>query len=120
MLSPKYKELFENLINKTNEGKVKWQRTSQLGRFILNLGGQQISVYSSVDEDPDFWEMPGSSRKAEFMIKDKNGRDIDSLKTFNVGDAVYNDIQPLYVAAKSSANDIDKTIESLISSLSDL
>lgn len=61
-----------------------------------------------------------SSKKAEFLIKDKTGRDIDSLKTFQVEDSVYNDIQPLYIAAKSSANDIDKTLDGIITSLSSL
>ena len=96
-----------------------WQRTSQLGRFQLLLGDQTISVYSSVDENPDFWKID-LGPKAEFTISDKSGKEIDSVRSFNVGDSVYNELQPLYQVAKSSAKNIDDTIDNLINSLEDL
>lgn len=120
MLSPKYKELITNLINKTNERKVKWEPTSQIGRFELSLGNQLVSVYSSADEDSGFWMTPFGSPKAEFAIKDSKGREIDSLRTFQINDPLYKDLQPLYAVAKSSANNIDETIDSLLSSLNGL
>ncbi len=120
MVSPKYKTLFSNLIDKTQQGKVDWKRTSQLGRFQLQLGEQLITIYSSVDENPDFWKIDFGEPKAEFSIIDKNGREVDSVKSFSVGDAVYTELQPLYQVAKSSANNIDETIDNLLTSLEDL
>lgn len=120
MMSPKYKELIDNLTEKTSEGKIKWERTSQKCRFQVTIGDQIVFVYSAADEPPTFWTFDVGAPKAEFVIRGVNGEESDSLKAYSRTDLLYSELQPLYQAAKSSATEIDKKIDGLLTSLDKL
>jgi len=109
MISSDYKQLMDLLIQRTKEGKVNWQQSVAEAEFIVYFKERSLTIFTGVDQqsNEDF---------VAFVLRDKNGKEIDRFWV-DQGDLDYQEMQALYLSARRTALDIDKTIRALTEEL---
>jgi len=107
-----------NLINlltvRTINGKTSWEPTAKEREF-LTVVADEIAVliceFPSRDPDED-------SGDYVMTVKDKDDREIFSIRNA-LDDVEYKDLVALYIVARRSALNIDKTLDMLLKNLSE-
>jgi hypothetical protein len=100
-------QILSGLVQRTAEGKLKWTRSVQNGRFVASVDA--ISV--TVSEDADF------SFRYRLNILDESGETVESLRYEDTTSEQDEQLARLYVLARRSALNINATLEKLAKGL---
>lgn len=114
MINPKYGELVYKLLEKTDNGKLKWEKTEEQGIYQTTLLPMSIRIWSQDSDCPEGFDVL-------FSLFDEQGELIDSFsdvefKKLNENNE-YETTYKLYAYAKNSALGsielLNKTLEDL-------
>ena len=100
-------QILSGLVQRTAEGKLKWTRSVQNGRFVASVDA--ISV--TVSEDADF------SFRYRLNILDESGETVESLGSLDLPPGEDEELARLYALARRSAHDVDSLLEKLAKGL---
>ena len=94
-------QILDGLIQRTMEGKLKWSRTVQNGRYTASVDAIPIEIVEIAD--PSY----------RLVILDESGDTIESLDYQDTTVEQDQLLARLYVLARRSALDIDSVLEKL-------
>ena len=97
-------QILSGLVQRTAEGKLKWTRSVQNGRFVASV--DTISI--AIAED-------GFSHRLDIL--DESGETVESLGYRDVTDGQDEELERLFVLARRSAYDVSSVLERLAKGL---
>ena len=113
MITKEYRELIDKIIERTNEGKIKWETTSDSLKFLCKIGDRTVVVYSYVyNFNPTGMDLNCIS----FEILDFFGEKIDGIYV-DESELDFAKMTDLYDMARRNALRIDQTIRDLLDAL---
>ena len=126
-------QIVSGLVQRTAEGKLKWTRSVQDGRFIASVDAISITIgeeegsFSSLYrldildetgatvESLRYHEMTAEQYEelARLYVLDETGATVESFRYYEMTDEQYEELARLYVLARRSALDIESVLEKL-------
>ena len=94
-------QILRGLVERTEEGKLKWSRGTQNGRFITSVDGVAVAIREIAD--PSY----------AFEIFNESGEMVASLDFADSSEAQDQQLSVLFALARISALDVDSTLEKL-------
>ncbi len=101
-------QIVSGLVQRTAEGKLKWTRSVQDGRFVASVDAISITIG---EEEGRF------SSGYRLDILDETGATVESLRYDETTTEQDEELARLYVLARRSAYDIDSLLEKLAKGL---
>ncbi|MDD5421977.1 MAG: hypothetical protein PHT32_00940 [Candidatus Omnitrophica bacterium] len=109
MIPENYKSIIRKLFEKTNEGKVVWQSTSDDNTFIVEIGDFTLKIWDGRDDEID-------EPFVGFTLLNSKGKQIDNFWA-DKGSKDYDSSYALYASARRKALKIDDAINSIAKKL---
>lgn len=116
-LTDKYVDLIRSLIDRTKDGDVDWRDTSTSKQFAVYLKSGNITI----DYYPEI-ERPDRARPEGYGITIFNdeGNKVDEIKALRTqNNNTFNLLKELYTSAKRSYLKVDKTVDGMLSEISE-
>lgn len=98
-------QILSGLVQRTTEGKLKWTRSVQSGRFIASVDAFSITITEV---------LPSEYR---LDILDQSGEVVESLGYQDTTGEQDEEMARLYVLARRSAHDVNSVLEKLAKGL---
>jgi hypothetical protein len=108
MANERFIELINELYQATLDGRVRWEETTKEGVFRVGLGDGLVRIHSGLDDQNDFY--------VSVYLLNNQGRVVDELSN-SEGGRHSGMLLDLYNRARSSALNIDKVVDSMLSDL---
>lgn len=112
MIEEKLSRLIVALIEKTESGKVTWNKTVSMNRYLANFSQNAISIKrfpSELEEDRTHYI---------FSLLNGDGEEIESKYTEWPGRRTdYRNLEKLFNLARRSAQNVEENIDSLLQTL---
>ena len=102
-------KIITGLVERTNEGRLLWQRGAQSEQFITSVDTISM-VVAEYEED---W----GRRRYRLEIYNESGELADSLDFRDMAGEQLKQLERLFVLARRSANNVDSTLEKLAKAL---
>ena len=99
-------QVVSGLVQRTAEGKVKWNRTVQDYRFVASIDAISVTITE---------EVPTSRYRLDIL--NESGETVESLGYHETTGEQDEELARLYVLARRSAYDIDSILEKLAKGL---
>jgi hypothetical protein len=110
MIEKKYADLINKIIQKTEQGKLQWDKTNRGTEYFMNFSDGKITTDMWVDED--------GNKRTDFIIFNNNGDSIWSVSVTKGGSPEeYQFIASLHQNIRKKYYKIEETIDSLIKDL---
>ena len=108
MANERFMQLINELYQATLSGRVRWEETTKEGVFRIGLGDGLVRIHSGLDDQGDF--------RVSVYLLNNQGRVVDELSTSESGQH-YGMLVDLYNQARSSALNLDKVVDSMLTDL---
>ena len=99
-------QILAGLVQRTTEGKLKWSRAVENGRFVTSVDAISIMIQEMQAGGP-----------YRLNIFDESGETVESLGYEDTTEEQYEQLARLYVLARRSALNADLTLEKLAKAL---
>lgn len=93
-------QILTGLIQRTEEGKLRWSRAAQQDRFITSVDAISVMIFETEGEHG-------------FDILDESGEVVESLRYEDTSEEQDEQLERLYILARRSALNIDSVLEKL-------
>lgn len=114
MLSAKYIKLLAALQQQTDQGQIKWEKTSSTSKYKVIVGAYTISVWVYEHTAEIFAALRTDPIEASLELVDSYGNEFDTIKVYSQTSEEYNLLYKLYNSAHRSALDIDSKIDDIL------
>jgi|SRR5580692_8787694 hypothetical protein len=113
MNDPKALKLFQEILDKTSAGRLKWESTASETAYSAVLpGGFSVTIWEFVDTD---WKPPSIEDKIALVLRGMEG---DLLRiTTDIDGVTWEDLHKLYELAKRQALALDAKVDKLLGEL---
>ena len=101
-------QVLTGLVQRTEEGKLNWNRSAQNGQFVTSVDAISIEIVEIHDWGKTWYRLD---------IFDESGEIVDSLGHREMTAEQDQLLVRLYALARRSANDVDATLEKLVRAL---
>lgn len=98
-------QILSGLVQRTAEGKLKWTKSVQNGRYIASVDVISVTI---TEERPLRYRLD---------ILDESGETVESLGYNDTTEEQDEELERLYVLARRSAHDLDSVLEKLAKGL---
>ena len=103
-------QILAGLIRRTTEGKLKWSRAVENGRFVTSVDAISIVIVEM--------QFPSSRpHRYGLDILDESGETVESLSYDDISEEEDEQLARLFVLARRSALNTDSTLEKLAKAL---
>ena len=114
--------ILEKLIERTDQGKVPWKKTSIDKTFLVVFGNSSVTIsLVTVPEEPDplsFRGTRGSVETIELKVLNKEGRELEDISGIGPSGARYKDrLMRLFREARRVALGVDSQLDELLKEL---
>lgn len=111
----KFALLLDKLLEKTEKGKLNWEKTAEKNNFLLALEGSAVSVKSPFDEYSSFEQIIDNEYIFEF--RDETGNVIDSINVDKSGKNEYLKAEKLFDLVYKELNNSDQIVDNILEQL---
>jgi hypothetical protein len=108
MAFEKYRQLIDELLSKTDQGRLQWQETAEPGSFQVSF--PNYSVIISQESNPP---LPQNWRY-RLRILNAEGRGVDWFSDYDLGDDYKARMADLYERARRQALGAEKAIDEIL------
>lgn len=113
MITKEYRELIDKIIERTYDGKIKWETTSDRNKYLCKIGDKTIIVRSyTYNDNAELID----TQCISFEILDILGEKIDGIY-IDENESDFIKMTSLYDMARRNALNIDRTIRDLLDAL---
>ncbi|MBM3776355.1 MAG: hypothetical protein FJW37_14515 [Acidobacteria bacterium] len=107
---PKAASFFQEILLKTNQGRIKWEPTAHEGTFVTSIGGE-FTVRIARQRRPDVLQP-----NYHMIVKDKDNREILRIQE-GVDNLEGSQFEELFLKASSQALDVDDKLDRFLTEL---
>lgn len=112
MLSDKYKEVINQIIESTRNKNTCWERSARSDKFIADFGPFSVTIFTKSDNGIEWSDR--TNPIAEMRFLDENSDEFEKIVAFDKSSEEYDYLSSVYEVARRSANDIDSKMDALL------
>ena len=108
MANERFMQLIKELYQATLDGRTRWEETAREDVFRVGLGEGLVRIQSGMDDE--------NTLRVDVYLLNNQGRVVDEIRAWE-NSKDYSLLLDLYQKARSSALNIDKVVDSMLSDL---
>ena len=109
--------LVATVMEKTREGRLKWEATAMENVFIASVGGgTTLRIFLSSEDTLDNYGQPETTQVPELRLLDEKGKMLWEIHSYQIKGGLW----PLFNLSQRVANKLDERMASLMETLQNL